>query len=227
MAKKKKKPTPPPPPVRRSPSRPASGVAGPSKRNLERAAAAKAASRDALRGRLLAAGLAVAVIAAVAAFVVVDRRGDAELRDALTGGSCTVDDETDPTAAPGSNHVAAPTYAVNPPAGGNHLGTGATRSGVYAGTSLPPDGQLVHALEHGYVIVWHEPELPQPELDKLVAFQEANDGDVIVVERPTLPVPTAATAWGHRLLCQQVEPAALERFAQEYIGQGPEDLPRG
>lgn len=225
--KKKKKPNPPPVPVRSKPPRATAATAGPTKREFERTAAVRAASRARTRGALVAAGVALAAVAAIAGFVVLDRRADGELRAALTGGSCTVDTETDPTDPPGRNHVATPTYDVDPPAGGNHLGTAATRSGVYAGAAVPPDGQLVHALEHGYVIVWHDAGLPPPELERLAAFQRARDGDVIVAERPTLPVPVAATAWGQRLLCSSGEPDALERFADTYIGKGPEDPPRG
>lgn len=227
MAKKKKKPNPPPAPVRNKPPRTSAATAGPSKRELDRAAAAKAASRAKVRGALVAAGVSVAAVAAIAGFVVVDRRGDAELREALTSGSCEVDTEADPTNAPPGNHVQRPSYEVNPPAGGNHLGSQVTRSGVYAGTAVPPDGALVHALEHGYVIVWHDGNRSPEELERLETFQRDNDGDVIVAERPALPVPVAATAWEQRLLCEQVEPAALERFADTYIGEGPEDVARG
>ena len=41
-----------------------------------------------------------------------------------------------------------------------------------------------------------------------------------------LPVPVAATAWGHRLLCGAVEPDVLARFVDERVGNGPEDVTR-
>lgn len=225
MAKKKKGPTPPPPPVRRKPPRPV--VTQPAKRAAPRSAASGSASRDNLKRALIAGVVATAVLVAVAAVVVLSRRGDAELRNALTAGSCTVDTKSDPTSGPGSNHVPNPAYRVDPPSAGNHLGTGTARSGVYSGTSVPSDGLLVHSLEHGYVVVWHRPDLPQVDRDRLGDFQRAHDGDVIVVERASLPVPVAATAWEQRLLCQAVEADVLERFADTYVGEGPEKLPRG
>ena len=115
---------------------------------------------------------------------------------------------------------------MNPPAGGNHLGSGAASSGVYAGQRVPVDGLLVHSLEHGYVVLWHQPSLPAGQLKQLVDLQEASGNDVIVVERPSLSTPVAATAWGQRLLCGQVEPDALKRFVAERVGDGPEDVPR-
>ena len=225
MAKKKKGPTAPPPPVRAAAPR-TKAPAGVSVREQEREAARRSVSQDSVRRKLVAGALVVAAAGAVGAYVVVDRRGDAELSDALTAGSCTVDEQTDPTSGPPGNHVPNPSVAVDPPAGGNHLGSGVTASGVYAGDRVPVDGLLVHALEHGYVVLWHQPGLDPGGLAQLVALQEASGNDVIVVERASLPVPVAATACGHRLLCGAVEPAVLERFVDERVGNGPEDVTR-
>ena len=224
--KKKKRPTPPPPPVRTKPPRAATAPAGPTKKQQERSARTSAERRDALRRRLVTAGLLGALLAAVALFVILDRRGDSQLREALTSGSCEVDTQADPTAAAGQNHVPSPSYSVNPPAGGNHLAS-AARAGVYDGAAVPSDGLLVHSLEHGYVIAWHSPDLPAEQKEQLQAFQRRHDDDVIVVERPNLPVPVALTAWEQRLMCQQVEQAPFERFFDEYVGNGPEDVERG
>jgi len=165
------------------------------------------------------------VLVAVGAYVVLDRRSDAQLRDALTAGSCEVDTEAD-SKTTASGHVPAPTYTVEPPAGGDHNPTTA-RGGVYEGARVPADGLLVHSLEHGYVVVWHQSDLPAEQKAELEDFEQRNDGDVIVVERPALPVAVAATAWEQRLLCGAVEPAVLDRFAGQYIGKGPEDVERG
>lgn len=226
MAKKKKKPTPPPPPVRSKAPRAATAPAGPTRREQQRAAQKSADRREGLRRNAITAGLVLGLLALVGAYVVYDRRGDAELRNALTSGTCEVDDETDPTAPQGQNHVASPSYRVNPPSGGNHL-AGPARGGVYQGARVPADGALVHSLEHGYVVAWHSPELPAEQLALLEEFETEHQGDVIVTERPGLQVPVAATAWGQRLLCEQVEPAVLERFFDEYVGKGPEDVDRG
>ena len=139
------------------------------------------------------------------------------MRSAPTAGSCEVDTQSDPTQAAGRNHVPSSSYTVDPPAGGDHLAP-AARSGVYEGTSVPADGLLVHSLEHGYAIVWHQPDLPDDERTRLEELERGNDDDVIIAERASLPVPVAATALGHRLLCQEVEPAVLERSIDERVG---------
>ena len=231
MAKKPKtqrKTGPPPPaPVRKAPPRSQPSPAAATKpRDEKRMRAAQQARRQALRRRLIAAGLIVAAVAAVVGYVSYDRRQAAELDEALTSGTCRTDTESDPTRPPGQNHVENPSYAVNPPAGGDHL-TASARSGVYSGESLPPEGMLVHSLEHGYIILWHQTDLPAEQLTELEQLEERFPGDIIVAERPSMPVPVAATAWNQRLLCDEVETDAMARFASEHIGKGPEDVPRG
>lgn len=85
----------------------------------------------------------------------------------------------------------------------------------------------MHSLEHGYVIAWHSPDLAGDERSGLAELEERYPGDILVVERPGLPTPVAATAWGQRLLCQSVEPSALTRFVEQYVGKGPENVERG
>ena len=224
-SKRKKRPEPPPPPAAPRRTRAEAKTAGRSSRAAERAAAQAQERKETLRRRLVSGGLVLAALAAVGAYVLVSSRADAELRDALTGGSCEVDDESDRISG-GDGHVASPVYTVDPPAGGDHLASVA-RAGVFDGTAVPPDGQLVHALEHGYVVAWHAPDLPAEQLAQLEEFKTEHEGDVIVAERSSMSTPVAATAWGQRLLCEQVEPAVLDRFAEEYVGKGPEDVPRG
>ncbi len=223
MASKKKRPNPPPPPQRKAPprTRPVAGA-----RESQREAAARTAARETLRRRLVAGGLVVVAAVAVGAYVVNNGRADARLDAQLTAGSCRTDTEADPTAGAPGNHVPSPTYAVDPPAGGNHLGTGAASAGTYAGAQVPSDGLVVHSLEHGYVVLWHQPGIPEADKARLKVLQEDNGTDVIVVERASLSVPVAATAWGQRLLCGAFEPEVLQRFVDERVGDGPEDVPR-
>ncbi len=221
--KKRKRAGPPPAPVRRTPPR---DTAGPTPRERQRAAQEAAQRRSALRRKLIAGGLATAAVASVVLYLVLDRQRDSALLDTLTAGSCDVDTQADPTRPPRQNHVANPSYRVVPPAGGDHLAS-AARAGVYTGKSVPSDGLLVHSLEHGYVIVWHQPGLPPEQQAKLASFQAEHAEDVIVAERADLSVPLAVTAWGQRLLCKQTETGPLQPFFDKHVGNGPEDEPRG
>lgn len=227
MAKKKKKRKPSSAPRAAGPAAPRPQQrTRPRQSDLQRAAHLKAQRQERLRRIGVTAGVVLVAVAVAAGVFLLDRRGDAELRAELTAGSCEVDTQSDPTGPAGRNHVPAATFGVNPPAGGDHLAA-AARAGVYEGGSAPEDGLLVHSLEHGYVIAWHQPDLPEDQLRELTDFQAQHSDDVIVAERSDLPVPVAATAWGQRLLCQQVEAAPLERFFDEHVGNGPEDVPRG
>ena len=223
MASKRRKRTGPPPRPAPRPHRPRR-TTGPATRAQQQAAAARR-TQQARRRKVVIALLLLAAVAAVAAYVVSSRRADDSLRQALTSGTCDVDTATDRISG-GDGHVASPSYTVDPPAGGDHLAS-AARGGVYAGDAVPPEGQLVHALEHGYVVAWHAPDLPAEQVEQLAAFEQRHDGDVIVAERAGMSTPVAATAWGQRLLCGEVEPEALDRFAEAHVGNGPEDVERG
>jgi hypothetical protein len=86
---------------------------------------------------------------------------------------------------------------------------------------------VVHSLEHGYVAIWYRPDLAAADLAALRQIAEDRPEDVLLLPRATLPVPVAATAWHRRLLCSRSEPASIRRFADAYIGKGPEKVPRG
>jgi hypothetical protein len=135
------------------------------------------------------------------------------------GAACTSDTRSDP----GRSHVQNPTYTVNPPAGGDHYPVPAS-AGVYT-ANPPPDSQLVHSLEHGYVILWFDPTTESADLQKIVAAAQKYPADTLVVPRSGMPVPLAATAWHHRLLCQGFNEGALLNFIAQYRNQGPEKIP--
>ena len=165
---------------------------------------------------LLLIGLAVRVLG--------DRNQEAAARRELTAGSCTLDQRADRTDPSPNNHVANPTYEVDPPAGGNHSPR-AAQPRVYQEGNAPPDGEVVHAMEHGYVILWHRPNASDAERDAVQRAADRYERDVLVVPRASLPTPVAATAWGQRLLCQQAEPEALAEFVRLYRNKGPEKVP--
>ena len=168
----------------------------------------------------------MALVLLVVGFLVVSNNRDrakeaAALRDrrpATSTGRATA------TPGLGRNHVANPTYKVDPPAGGDHNPTAAP-AGVYTAENKPPDGQLVHSLEHGYVIIWYRPDLPPTDLTALQELTQRHARDVLLVPRASLDQPVAATAWHARLLCGAPDVASLERFVDRYVNQGPEKVP--
>ncbi len=187
-------------------------------------AARRARRRKTLMVRGAVAGIAAVIVVGVAARVVANRSESRDVRRQLTAGSCTFDTRADPTDPSPANHVPNPTYRVEPPAGGNHSPQAAPAR-TYGDDQVPPDGQLVHAMEHGYVILWHRPDISGPDRDALRRVADRHERDVLVVPRPQLSTPVAATAWGNRLLCRAMEPDALDLFTREYRNKGPEKVP--
>jgi uncharacterized protein DUF3105 len=140
----------------------------------------------------------------------------------LTSGGCRYDTKSDP----GSDHVAdPPPYKVNPPSGGNHTAQVASE-GVYREGQVPPDGPIVHAMEHGYVVLWYRPGDQQLMSDAEDLGDRYSDV-TLVIPRPSMDVPAAATAWHRRLLCPSFDEKALEEFIKAYEGKGPEKIPGG
>lgn len=207
------------------PAKPARERTGPTR--AERLAAAEAARRrKATRNRALIAGGLVAVLALLVITVTNSRRSNQRVVSALeSSGNCDYDSRTDSDAGPGNNHVTGDiTYDVNPPSGGNH-NPSASPAGIFTADNTPPDAQIVHSLEHGYIALWYRPDVDTATLDGLKSLTNRYARDVLLVPRPSLEQPVAATAWHRRLLCQRPDVDALERFVKEYRNQGPEKIP--
>lgn len=69
------------------------------------------------------------------------------------------------TGSPGTTHVDYPTV---PPSSGPHFATPVFPNvGFYGVRDVPAVEALVHNLEHGYTIVWYDPDLPEQQQDQL------------------------------------------------------------
>jgi Protein of unknown function (DUF3105) len=117
-----------------------------------------------------------------------------------------------------------PQYTVNPPSGGDHLSV-PVPAGVYEGNRIPPDGNLVHSLEHGYVVIWFKPDASETDRAALEKVRRKYARDTLLVEREHMDKPVAVTAWGHRMLCDGVNTEALSAFVEDNRNQAPEKIP--
>lgn len=174
--------------------------------------------RRARRNRILAIAASVLVVGGVLTWVGLNALDDRRLVSQLTAGSCRHDKRTDPGAV--NQHAENVSFSVDPPSGGVHLPTAASEGDYSAAPTPPPDGQIVHAQEHGFITVWYRPE--GADLPALQGVRDRHRDDVLLVPRPTLPSSVAATSWGHRLLCDTLEPETLTKFVDGYLGKGPE-----
>ena len=180
------------------------------------------AEARALKRRLLVSAVLV-VVAGVVVFFAARPESGPSVKDQLEAGagSCRYDTEFDGTKANQGDHVPNPTYEVDPPAGGPHLASPAP-PGFYRGDRVPPDGQLVHAMEHGFVVLWINPDLSDEKLDQVEQLSDQFGRELIVVERPGLAGEVAVTSWHKRLRCGELVSTKVASFTNEFKDEGPE-----
>jgi hypothetical protein len=180
----------------------------------------EAQRRAARRGNLITVGVAVLVVAAVAALVIADRFDP--VGTDLAAANCTAiethPDEGNQHVEPGTDVV----YETVPPTSGSHYPEAAD-SGFYTGSVSK--GALVHSLEHGIVVVWYDPDVPEEVADDLEQIQRQEPAATIVAPYEDLPEPHnfALTGWRTSMLCEQVAQEAVDRFRARFQGRGPEN----
>jgi Protein of unknown function (DUF3105) len=126
------------------------------------------------------------------------------------------------------------TYKQNPPNSGKHYQIPA-EDGLYQ--QAPPDVTLVHAQEHGRIVVWVKPSLPVDARKQVRALFDEDKYQMLVVPRANMPYAIAATAWGHdptpngtgfTLGCPRWDENvidAIRTFRDEHRSNGPEAVP--
>lgn len=129
----------------------------------------------------------------------------------------------------GTQHVQTGTqveYDTTPPTSGPHY-NGVTEAGFY--TESQPAGELVHALEHGAVVIYYDEDALSAETEQsLRDWASAHTGtwqSVIVVPNPYEGVesPYVLTAWRHSLRLTEYDVETVRAFIAEYLGRGPEN----
>lgn len=115
-------------------------------------------------------------------------------------------------------------YNSNPPAAGSHYATTA-HAGIYDKDKAPADGNLVHSLEHGAVILWYKSDLPQDQVEKLKKVFNKSSGKKIMVPRKNLDVPVALTSWGWILKLKTIDEAKIKEFIETNSDRAPEKAP--
>jgi hypothetical protein len=125
-------------------------------------------------------------------------------------------------------------YTTNPPTSGRHYQIPA-QDGIYG--DPPQDEELVHGMEHGRVIFWVKPSLPEDQRANIRALVDDDPYQMFLVPRSKMPYAVAATAWdadpapngtGKLLLCNRMDDKtydALAAFRDEHRSQGPEPVP--
>lgn len=113
-------------------------------------------------------------------------------------------------------------FNSNPPSSGNHY-VSTQPAGIY--DQAPPDGKMVHSLEHGAVILWYREDLPGNDVEKLKEIFNQQSGKKIMTPRKSLDVPFAVSSWGRVLKLEKIDEAAINEFFETNHDRGPEKAP--
>lgn len=122
-------------------------------------------------------------------------------------------------------------YNSDPPTSGPHASP--VDAGFYE--SAPPDENLVHNLEHGYIILWYNcSALDEAKCQGLTAQIQAvlerarpavittGAKKLIAVPRPSLDTAIALTSWGRLYKLAAFDEAQILQFIYDNRGQAPE-----
>jgi hypothetical protein len=118
-----------------------------------------------------------------------------------------------------------PPYRSNPPHSGDHTLDVADDA---AYEEAPPIGHLVHALEHGRVIMWFKEGDEDTRKELLKIGNEDAAHMILTPNEKDMEYEVAVTAWTHLLGCPEMNdkvPAAVRAFRDAYRDKGPEFVP--
>jgi hypothetical protein len=202
---------------------------------------------------------AVCLVGAIAVIVVVTSSGSssgtsvAQVTEAMAAAGCTYKQvapyppKHDPKGLNGGYHLDVPSlktpteglWSTSPPSGGAHYPEWAVW-GFY--TSPVNPRMVVHNLEHGAVVIWWGPKVPQSQIDKLHAFYNQQTDGMFGTPYAALGNKIALTAWtaipggkgyyqdgnygmGHIAVCPSFDQHAFATFRDAFRGKGPEGIP--
>lgn len=113
-------------------------------------------------------------------------------------------------------------YETFPATSGSHASSWAP-CGIY--TEEVPEVFSVHSMEHGAVVVHHDPGLASTNLDAIREMARQLGSHVVVTPRSGMAEPVVLTAWTVLARLGESDTAAIEEFWNANSQQGPERLP--
>lgn len=194
---------------------------------------------SARRGNIIAIAAALAVGGLLIGLAVFEAskkdRAQSRALDSIGGtpdaAGCTEVREEDPKSG-NASHVQGTLTYPNPPSNGPHNPTWVTnvpRDRFWARGEGDQPEKIVHSLEHGYVVVWYDPDLPADQIELLKQVGAAENSRKFLIapwERGKFEGDhdVALTAWARMRLCRQVSGEAIEDFIHDYQGNGPKSV---
>lgn len=110
-------------------------------------------------------------------------------------------------------------YNSDPPTSGPHSSVPAS-CGIYR--EPVADGNQLHSMEHGAIVVQYTPGLDSAEVEVLEDTARSLRRDIIVAPREGLSAPIVMTAWTKMLVQDTASEEVLRGFYQEYVNLSPE-----
>ena len=193
------------------------------------------AKREQTKKNMITLGIAVVVIALVAALVISDRKAaEGPVGVAAEEAGCTDKEEFESLAGQhideGAPHEE---YNSNPPTSGPHYEI-ASDVGFFT-TPIEPE-RVVHNLEHGMIVIWYDPEAPQAVKDDIEALVEQEPLATVATPYDGLDRNFYLSAWNHSpadeasegtsylLGCDAVAQKVVDDFRRDHQGKGPERI---
>lgn len=186
-------------------------------------------TRSVGRRRLLAGAATAALASTAGCLGFLGGGGGPEASNLPERGNETLLEGVQSFPSEGADHVQAGTqidYARRPPLSGTHYPS-ALEVGFYE--QPRPLGNVVHALEHGAVVIYYQPSALTDEirtsLQKWVRNHTDPWGSVIAMPYPweNPEAPFTLTAWRHVLRMEEYDVEVVRAFVAEYVGRGPEN----
>jgi uncharacterized protein DUF3105 len=169
-------------------------------------------------------GVIVAVFVLGAASVLLNYRAPAASTTVTVTAPAVANVQTFPILSrnhinPGDTH---PPYNSNPPTNGWHYPVWADW-GIY--TSILPDEQVIHNLEHGGVWISYRDSSDTQLISQLQTLVSNDPDRIIMTYRPQDDSAIALAAWGVLLKLDQFDADAIIAFIQNYRYHAPENIP--
>jgi hypothetical protein len=200
--------------------------------------------REARRRSLMTTAIALLVAAIVVFLIVSERQGEEAASNdplgvSLADAGCkdveTFDDQGQQHIAVGEPHAP---YNSSPPTSGPHYETPAQPN--FYPAELPTE-QVVHNLEHGQIVIWYSPDLPDEDTADIEDYVEReNDKAARKTDprtgrdqlEPLIAVPFtgiedgsyAMTSWTNLQTCDTFSSAAVDEFRVKFQSLGPEQF---
>lgn len=184
----------------------------------------QAETKKARRNRNLVTAVIALLVAALVIFLVLNERESTEFVGVSQEEAGCDDIETHELLE--ADHVDEGTaieYNSSPPTSGPHYAQ-PSPTGFFSNPVEPE--RLVHNLEHGQIVYWYDPNMPEDALASLEAY--VRDGSGALVASPYDQVPSGfeftMAGWGASQSCVEPSREVLDNFRERFQGRGPEQL---